>query len=207
MPTLTNIVDRVCAWTDENICQKVMLKVPPDDMEKADGAGYEYTEAHPACFPLFVPSSDKLPPKVNAPIPSLCVRIIDGEDGRSTGSVNLEMCFATWNPGTHGQDILKLVDGKRLIHAEWKGSEAEAYFKRNAEGWRDIWNWIDTALRELESTASIDGLPIDRDKGIKFGPMKEDDGIPDYYPFWFASIGFTINRPIVRNVKEYDEFL
>ena len=37
--------------------------------------------------------------------------------------------------------------------------------------------------------------------------MKEDDGIPDYYPFWFASIAFTLNRPIVRIVKQFDEFL
>lgn len=207
MPTLVNILDRVVAWTEENICRKVVLKAPPEDAESPDGAGYKYNEVHPVCFPLFVPSSEKLPPKVNTPMLSICIRIIDGEDGRNTGNINLEMCFSTWNPGTYGRDILKPVEGETLSYKEWTGSEAEAYFKRNAEGWRDLWNWIDTALRELESTISIDGLQIDRERGIKYGPMKEDDGIPDYYPFWFASIAFTLNRPIVRIVKQFDEFL
>lgn len=207
MPTLANIVDRVVAWADENICQKVTLKAPPADVEAPDGAKYEYTEVHPACFPLFIPSSDKLPPKINTPIPSICVRIIDGEDGRNTGTVNLEMCFSTWNPGTHGRDILQPVDGDPATYQEWSGSEAETYFKRDAEGWRDLWNWIDVALRAIESTVGIDGMQIDRGKGVRFGPMKEDEGIPDYYPFWFASITFSLNRPIVRNVKQFDEFL
>lgn len=221
MATLTNIVDRVTKWADENICQKVLLKVPPNDSAESDdkqdnesekneksptGAGYPYQEVHPACFPLFVPTGDKLPPKVNAPIPSMCIRIIDGEDGTRMGSINLEMCFSVWNPGTHGRDILKPTE-KPMHYEEWEGSEAEAYFNRSASGWRDVWNWIDTALRELESTISIDGLQIDREKGIKYGPLKEDEGIPDYYPFWFAYISFSLKRPIVRNVKQYENFL
>ncbi len=206
MPTLTNIIDRVTKWTDKNICQKVILKAPPKDTEAPDGAGYDYNEVHPACFPMFVPSAEKLPPKVNVPIPSICVRILEGEDGRQTGSVSMELCFSAWSPGIYGQDILKPTE-EPLTYEEWTGSEAEAYFRRSSEGWRDIWNWVDTALRELESTASIDGMQIDRDKGIKYGPMKEENGIPDYYPFWFAYIGFTLKRPIVRNVREYEEFL
>lgn len=207
MPTLTDIVDRVTAWTAENICAKVKLKAPPDDLEAADGPGYEYNLVTPACFPLFVPGKEKLPPNVAAPIPSICVRIVDGEDGRQTGSVNMELWFSTWNLGIHGQDIFKPVVGEEKTYRAWTGEETKEYYRRSSDGWRDVWNWIDTALRELESVASIDGLPIDREQGIKYGPAKEDGGIVDYYPFWFGYIGFTLNRPIVRNVKEYDEFL
>lgn len=207
MPTLVNIIERVTKWAEDNICKPVKLKVPPDDLEEADGAGYEYTLATPAAFPLFVPSKEKLPPKVRAPIPSVCIRIIDGEDGATMGNVNMEMWFSVWNPGTHGQDILKPVDGLPLTLKAWKGSEAQAHFERNADGWRDVWNWIDTALRALESTASIDGLAINRDVPFRYGPAKDEEGIQDFYPFWFGYISFAIERPIVRNIEEYDQYL
>ena len=206
MATLTDIVDRVTAWTAANICEKVKLKAPPED-EAADGAGYEYNLVTPACFPFFVPGSDKLPPGVSSPFPNACVRIVEGEDGRSTGEINLEIMFSVWNPGTHGRDVLKPVEGLPDTFREWNDDEAAAYYSRNAEGWRDLWNWIDTALRELESAASIDGLKIDRERGFRFGPLKDENGIPDMWPFYFGFVGFTINRPIVRNIKEYDDML
>lgn len=207
MQTLTNIIDRVTAWADENICQKVKLKAPPDDLDAPDGQGYEYKLVTPAAFSLFIPSKEKLPPKVHVPFPSLCVRVVGGEDGRQFGNVNIELWFATWNPGTHGKDILKPVDGVPMTYEAWEGSEAEAYFKRNTEGWRDLWNWIDTALRELESTDSIDGMKINREVPFRYSPAKDEDGISDFYPFWFGYISFTITRPIVRNIKAYDQYL
>ena len=207
MATLVDIVDRLCAWVDDNICQKVMLKAAPISEYEPDGAEYEYTRVKPACFPMYVPGTDKMPPKVKAPTPSVCVRIVGGEDGRSEGTVGIELWFSVWNPGTHGRDILKTVENNPLAYMEWTGDEAEAYYKRDMEGWRDIWNWIDIALREIESVASIDGLAIDRDKGIAFAPAKDEGGILDFYPYWFGYISFTLKRPIVRNVKEYDEML
>lgn len=207
MATVTDIIDRVVAWTNQNICQKVELKVPPKDIDAPDGGGYEYTRVHPYCFPLFVPGNDKLPPDATVPIPSICVRVVDGIDFRATGSISLELWFSSWNPGRHGKDILKPVQGKQFVYKEWTGPEAEAYFLRSSEGWRDLWNWIDVALRAIESVESIDGLQIDREQGIKFGPAKDDQGIPDYYPFWFGYIGLTLNRPIVRNIEAYDGLL
>lgn len=207
MPTLTDIVDRVTAWTQKEICNKVQLKAPPEYDDDPDGAGYEYTLITPTAFPMFVPGKDKLPQNVAAPIPSACVRIADGEDGRTSGIVNMEIWFHVWNPGIHGKDIFNPVEGKPLTYQQWNSAEAEAYYRRTSEGWRDMWNWIDTALRALESTASIDGIPIDREAGIKFSPAKDEGGIMDLYPYWFGYIAFTMNRPIVRNVKAYDEFL
>lgn len=207
MATVTEVIDRVVEWTEKNICQKVELKVPPTDLDAPDGGGYEYQRVHPHCFPLFVPGNDKLPPNVAAPIPSVCVRVVDGTDFRSEGSISLELWFSAWNPGTHGKDVLKPVQGKQATYEEWSGPEAEAYFQRNAEGWRDLWNWLDVSLREIESVESIDGLQIDREQGIKFGPAKDNEGIPDYYPFWFGFISLTLNRPIVRNIPAYEDLL
>lgn len=207
MATTADIIDRVVAWVSKNICEKVSLKVPPADLEAPDGPGYNFELVHPYCFPLFVPSAEKLPPKVKAPIPSICVRVTDGTDYRTTGTISLELWFSAWNPGTHGGDILKKSNSGLDSYRVWTGPAAEQFFQRDAEGWRDLWNWLDTSLREIESAENIDGLQIDREQGINYGPAKEENGIPDYYPFWFGYISFTLNRPIVRNVKRYDEYL
>ena len=205
MPTIVNIIDRVVAWTSEHICSLATLKAPPEDMEAADGEGYEYNEVTPACFPMFVPTADKLPPGTEHNCPCVLVRLTDGEDGRQAGSLDLELWFHTWNPGTHGRDILQPTESGGV--REWTGSGSDTHYERNAEGWRDLFNWIDAALRELESTLSIDGLEIDQDRGFRYGPLKDENGVSDYYPFYFGYIGFTLKRPIVRNIKEIDDLL
>ena len=207
MPTLVNIIDTICEWVDVNVCQKVELKEPPEDIEEPDGAEYEYKLVKPKTFPIFIPSQDKLPPKIRVPFPSVCVRIIKGTDGINDGSVNIELDFCVWNPGTHGMDILNPVEGKSSTYTRWTGKDAEAYYKRDIEGWRDIWNWLDLTLRELESTTNINGLSIDRTKGIEFEPLKDENGIVDYYPFWFVAIRFTVNRHLSRNVKQFEGLL
>lgn len=204
--TIANTMDRLVKWTEENICSKIKLKVPPEDIEAATDADYEYKEASPACFPIYIPTRDKLPPGADFPIPSVCIRILDGTDYRNSGSLNIEMNLSCWNPGTYGKDVLLPNNEKPGEHREWAGEEAEQYYKRNAGGWRDIWNWIDIILKELEATTDIDGIPIDKENGIKYEPYKEEGGIADYYPFWYATVSFTLKRRSSQN-KKIDEYL
>lgn len=201
--TTANIMDRLVEWTEENICSKIKLKVPPEDIEAATDADYEYEEATPACFPIYIPTRDKLPPGTDFPIPSVCIRILDGIDYRSSGSLNIEMNLSCWNPGTYGKDILLPDEDKPGEYKEWT---EEKYYKRNAGGWRDIWNWIDIVLRELEITTDIGGIPIDKEEGIKYEPYKEEGGIADYYPFWYATVSFTLKRRSPQN-KEINKYL
>lgn len=207
--TVVRILDTLTDWARENICTKIMLKVPPDNEHEPDDAGYEYRRVNPAAFPMYVPTKEKLPPAIISPFPSVCVRFVEGADNLSDskGSIGVQLCFSAWNPGTHGEDILLPGDDNALEPKQWTGPEADAYFQRSGEGWRDVWNMVDIALREIEIVTNIDGLVIDRSVPVKFGPLTEQEAIPDFYPFWFAWVSFTVTYPLTRPIQGVEEFL
>lgn len=206
--SVVHLIDTVTAWADKQICQKVKLKLPADNLE-ANDAGYHYTLVTPAAFATYTPTTEKLPPNIHAPIPSLCVRILVGEDSLATnnGTAEIQMCFSAWDPGLHGADIFNPSKDKPGTWERWDTEEAKQYFKRNGTGWRDIWNFVDVALRAVESTPIIDGYRIEPNAPIKFGPLTEQEAIPDFYPLWFAWISFKITYPLVRNIEDYQKFL
>lgn len=211
--TVVGMLDTLTEWVRENICTKLQLKVPPDSETDATDAGYEYKRVHPAAFTLYVPAKDKKPPNILSPFPSVCVRIADGADNLAASqasvnrSINVELCFSTWDPGTHGKDVILPNPKNALEPLKWTGPEADAYFRRHGEGWRDAWNMVDVALREIESVSNIGGLLIDRTVPIKFGPLKEQESIPNYYPFWFTWVSFAVSCPVYRNNKDVDKYL
>ena len=206
--SVVHLIDTLTEWAKVNICDHIRLKVPPDN-EEANGAGYEHELVHPAVFPMYVPTEEKLPPNIHSPFPSLCVRFATGADepAASKGSIKIEFYFSAWDPGTHGRDQFE-PNGDATFRRKWTAEEATAYFKRNADGWRDVWNFVDVALRALESTAIIGGqYTIDRSKPIEFGPLKEQEAIADFYPFWFAWVSFTVNYDLRRNIAEIQHLL
>lgn len=205
--TIVSILDTITKWAEREICSKIKLKLPPLDLKESTGAGYKHQFIQPACFPLFMPTSDKIPPGIFSPTPSLCVRIIKGEDDliSNTGNIIVEFSFSTWNCGTHGSDIL--LPQKDNTLRQWTGEEAKAYFERDYDGWRDLWNWIDIALRAIESHLSIDGIEIDRSANVKFYQYEIDGVIPELYPFWCAGIQFQVKRPVRRNIVELQDLL
>ena len=206
--SVVTILDGVTGWARENICNQIKLKVPPANEKAPDDAGYEYQSVTPAAFTLFVPGKDKLPTSIS-PFPSVCVRFVEGADNMaaSHGSIGIELMFSTWSPGTHGKDILHPVPGDRWRAVQWAGEKANAYFKRNADGWRDAWNFVDIALREIESATEIAGYEIDRSVPVKFGPLSEQEAIPDFYPFWFAWVTFAVKYPLRRNNRNIENLL
>ncbi|MFR4977674.1 MAG: hypothetical protein ACLUDG_01960 [Butyricicoccus sp.] len=206
--SVVHLIDTVTAWADKQICQKVKLKLPADNLE-ANDAGYHYTLVTPAAFATYTPTTEKLPPNIHAPIPSLCVRILSGEDSLATnnGTAEIQMCFSAWDPGLHGADIFNPSKDKPGTWERWDTEEAKQYFKRNGTGWRDIWNFVDVALRAVESMPIIEGYRIEPNAPIKFGPLTEQEAIPDFYPLWFVWISFKITYPLVRNIEDYQKFL
>lgn len=207
--SVVNILDRVTDWARDNICSKIQLKMPPDDDRAATDAGYDYELVTPAAFTMYVPTRDKTPPGVKSPIPSICVRCREGEDSliESRGSISMEFCFSAWNPGVYGADVLRPVEGAELEARRWTGPEANDHFQRYGGGYRDVWNFVDIALREIESTTHIDGIEIDRNTPVKYGPLTEQESIPDFYPLWFAWVTFTLTYPIVRNNTDIENLL
>lgn len=187
MTTITHLIDTLTEWARLNICEHVLLKQPPADLEAPVDEEYEYKLVHPAAFPLYMPTAEKLPPTIHSPFPSLCVRFMSGADniaGRE-GGATVQLGFSAWNPGTH---------------------EVEE-FTRTSEGWRDVWNFVDVALRAVESTTAIGGYTIDPKTPVEFGPWAEQEAIPDFYPYWFAWVTFRVTYPLLRNVAGVQEFL
>ena len=205
--SVVHVIDTIAEWAQANICDLVKLKQPPADLDAPDDAGYEYTLVNPAVFPMYVPTKEKLPPSIHSPFPFLLVQFTSGQDNvaSSSGFVDLQLSFSAWNPGIHGRDVF--TNNGDGTHRQWSGEEAAAYYKRTGGGWRDAWNFTDVALRAIESVTNIGGYVIDRETPVKFGPLTEQEAIPDFYPMWFAWLSFRVNYPLVRNIKEIQDFL
>lgn len=200
--SVVHVIDTLTEWARQNICEQIKLKVPPENTAP-DDSGYAYNLAPPAAFAMYVPTSDKLPPGSHPPFPSLCVRLVTGQDvpADGSGSIEVQFCFSAWDPGTHGED--KLSPNGDGTYSKGDGGT----FERNGDGWRDAWNFVDIALRAVESVTNIGGYTIDRAKPVKFGPLTEQEAIPDFYPMWFAWLSFTVNYPLRRNIQELQNFL
>ena len=101
--SIVNSIETVRDWLTTEVCPLVKLKLPDDN---ATDASYPYKLVNPTAFSLFVPSKDRTPPKVAAPIPSVCVQIVQGNDdltmsarGASrSGSASLRGIPATTGP-------------------------------------------------------------------------------------------------------------
>lgn len=204
--SIVKILDDVTEWARKNICSKIELKVPPKNTEPND-CGYEYKTANPVAFTMFVPTEDRLPKNIPSAFPSLCVRFLEGEDDLSStkGTIGIQFLLSVWNPGKHGPDSFTVQQGDPL---QWvQKPEADEQFERNGEGWRDVWNFTDIAVQAVESVTNISGYKIDRSVPVKFGPLTEQDAVPDYYPFWFTWVTFQLKYPLLRNAEEVQEFL
>ena len=202
--SVVHVIDTLAEWARKNICESVNLKMPPSNLDAIDEE-YRYETVKPSVFPMYVPTSEKLPPSIHSPFPSLCVRFIKGADdiAGSKGHLDVQFCFSAWDPGTHGQDVFH-PNGDMSYK---KQGPVYTEYERNGNGWRDVWNFVDTALRAVESVTNIGGYTIDRETPVEFGPLTEQESIPDFYPFWFAWLSFRVNYPLRRNIEEYQQYL
>ncbi len=106
----------------------------------------------------------------------------------------------------HGRLMAAQLDD--LTDAPVDYNEAAAsYFVKNGEGWRDAWNFVDTALRLIENAEYLGDLRVIKEKGITFGPVTEQDAVPDFYPYWFAWAEFSVEETLTRNPKSYQHLL
>ena len=176
--SIVNSIETVRAWLTAEVCPLDKLKLPDD---KATDASYPYKLVYPAAFSLFVPSEDRTPPNIAAPIPSVCVQLVQGVDRliRSARSVKIRLLFSAWDPGYHGPDIYKPKGDGSGSYVQQYNEAAAAYFVKNGEGWRDAWNFVDTALRRIENAEYLGDLRVIKEEGISFGPVAEQDADTD----------------------------
>lgn len=202
-------LDKVAKWAQDTICSKVKLKLPDDD--RNDGT-YGVQLVSPGVFVLYVPTKDRMPPKATAPIPSLCVQLVEGSEDmtKNSGRMKLRFSLSAWNPGTHKEGELFIPyrdESGNLYYKAWTSDDVKEKFIRNAEGWRDVWNFADTALRELEAAEYIEGLRLVKEDGITYGPYQDDGAFTDFYPYWFAWINFTLEYGLNRTTETYKQYL
>ena len=204
--SIVNSIETVRGWLNTEVCPLVKLKLPDDN---ATDASYPYKLVNPAAFSLFVPSNDRTPPKVAAPIPSVCVQLAQGEYDliEHTRGIKIRLCFSAWDPGYHGPDIYIAQGNGSGTYIQQYNSEAADFFQKNGEGWRDAWNFVDTALRLIENAEYIGDLRVIKELGITFGPVAEQDAVPDFYPYWFAWAEFSVEETLTRHAKNYDHLL
>lgn len=207
--TLVQSIDRVVEWLNAKVCNQITLKLPNDNV---NDASYSVQYVNPAAFPLYVPGKDRLPPSVPAPIPSVCVQLMEGEDNLTDKKrkLNVRLCLACWNPGEHGAEMLIARKNENALggYSYYKatGKAADTY-TRNMEGWRDAFNFADLVLGKLEGTEYIAGLRLVKESGVKFGLFTEEGNIWDYYPYWHNWISFTLEVGVVAKTPEKYENL
>lgn len=201
--TVVDSLIKMSEWLDENVCKNLKFKAPPKDMQKPINGKYEYQEVTPKAFPMFLPTSDRLPPGIISSIPSICVQLVKGTDDniKTSRELNINLGFSCWNPGLHSKDI---------YYPEGARPEEPEPYRSTADGWMDVWNFVDYALRQIEMVTEMNGLEIVQSEPITYGPYKEQDAVPDYYSHWFAWINLTVRSHYLRNNVEdklYEEFL
>ena len=208
--TLVNSIDKIVNWLTENVCSKLTLKLPDD---YRNDTGYDVVMVNPAAFPLYVPGKDRLPPNVAAPIPSVCVQLMEGSDEliQKKRQLQIRLCLACWNPGQHGGEIFNPRENAKATggYSYYVNTgEAAKTYSRNMDGWRDCYNLADLVLREIETAEYIAGHRLVKEQGIKFGPFTEDGNVWDYYPYWHSWISFALEIGTTPAIpKEYEEFL
>ena len=197
--TIVRTIDQICEWLNKNVCPGILLKKPPSDKRQATNEKYEYELVNPYAFPLYVPTKDKLPPDVKVEVPSISVQLDYGSDTTDNRSMSINLGFASWNPGIHPDDWL-IPEG---TDSDYKEALSNA-----AEGWRDIYNAVDIVVTALGQSVYLGkDVEIDRTSSIEFGPYKEQDSIPSFYPYWFAYVTFKVRSSLRRNNQLIDQYL
>ena len=183
--TIPESIEKLTEWLNQNVCSKIKLKLPDDEQ---NGDGYKVEAVNPTAFPMYQPGKDKLPPNVRHPFPSVVVQLLEGSDDMITRNSRLKMqlSFTTWNTGNH---------------------ETGEKFKRNADGWKDVWSFVDRTLRTIENSEYLNGLRVVKEQNITFGQFQQEGQISDLYPYWGAWVILTVERGIARTSEAYSEFL
>lgn len=183
MTTTLENLDILADWLRENVCSKVEYKKPDDNK---NDQSYEHTMVHPDVHVLYIPTKDILPIGRFA-APSILVQF-DNEKTfpkKGNGLTNFKLGFSVWNPGLHTQN----------------------HYERNAEGFRDVWNFVQYTKEALMNEEFIGPIRIRLEDGIECGPAKEQGIIADFYPYWFAYLTFTgeFGETVIH--KKYSDLL
>lgn len=204
-------IENVRDWLNEAVCPNIKLKLPDDTQ---NSTAYKVETVNPTAFAMYQPGKDKLPPGVIAPFPSVVVQLLEGSDNMVTGDarMKLQLSFTAWNPGNHSGELTRAIktttaDKDVDLDVQLVGVDGSQTFERNAEGWKDVWNFVDLALRKIENAEYINGLRVVKELGITYGQFQEEGQISDLYPYWGAWVIFHVERGLSTTKEAYAEYL
>ena len=209
--TIAQCIEKVTDWLNESVCPKIKLKLPDDNQ---NGKEYKVKAVSPTAFAMYQPGKDKLPPGVIAPFPSVVVQLLEGSDNmtESNGRMKLQLSFTAWNPGNHAGELTRATktttaSGSDDLVVQFGSVDSEQTFTRDAEGWKDVWNFVDRALREIENAEYLNGLRVVKELPITYGQFQQEGQISDLYPYWGAWAIINIERGLARTGAAYSEYL
>lgn len=187
--TTVEAIDSLAQWLRDEVCSTMRLKVP-DNTNQTDG--YEYKLANPTVFEMFAPPSRLVQMQNQELCPGILVHLTEGEDKPRDPSriLKFRLLLCVWNPGHHPED-----GGVDI-------------FEPNADGWRDLWGFVDAVLMKLKNAEIIDNsLRVMAENGFHYEPYKEDEAIIDFYPFFFATLEFSAEPVLVPSTRYIEEYL
>lgn len=124
------------------------------------------------------------------------------------GQMTIQLALATWNPGQHGSEMAVPEQDPQALGGVKYRREPSENFKRNLEGWRDVWSFTDKVLQAIENTEYIAGLRLVKENNIEYGPFTEDGALVSYYPYWFCWVQFTLEHGLARKIPaDYEKLL
>lgn len=169
---LNEVIERLTSWVQTNICDGMELLKPSDNAMST-----EYELVTPTAFPLYIPPKDLLPPDVSQQAPAVCIQLKEGSDDlkNDNRSLKIRLSFSTYRPGHFTPD-----------------DDDEVVFSKDADGWKDLWAWISASLNRIQSEMYIEGVRVDRNVQMKYGPYQIDDTLVDAYPMWYGWIEFSV---------------
>lgn len=183
--TIVQCLETITKWLQENVCNKIKLKAAQDKDEE------KFEEVNPTAFTLFQPGKTQVPPNTKILMPSVVVQLLDGNDDltQSKARLKLQLSFMAWNPGKH------------------KAEGASVPLEPNADGWKDVWNFVEHALQEIENAEYLNDLRVVKELGITYGLFTQDNALVDLYPYWGAWVILTIEQGLARTGASYKNLL
>lgn len=190
MQNIMDCIDSVASWID-GICKTIKLKKPVD-LKSGD-----FVLANPEVFTMFVPFDEFNEEEVPHHCPFALVQLSDTDENiiDNGGTVDLLVRLAVWNPGTS-------KDEKKDVEVS-----VNKTYKRDAEGWRDVFVFSEFITSKLKTVHSINGYKIDHKKGIQRRTVKEQGALLNYYPQYFLDIAFSVDMYSPLQPNEYNDLL
>ena len=181
--TITRTFDLLVGWVRDEIAPKLDYLLPSDGHEVE---GQELTYVHPAVYPNFVPTEDRVEEGSHR-FPFIAVQLMNGKDGiGSSRSLSIRLVLGIWAPG------------------HFNNGE----FADSTDGWRDLFNGLDAIVSAVQEAETVAGARLNTETGVSYGFFGDEDGvIIDQYPYFMGRVDFTLECGAQPGSKRFGNLL